>query len=181
MTRNLEIGPGPAPVRGFEGYDANPGHAHRGSASHLPFDDGTFDHVYSAHCIEHVEWNLIEQTFAEWVRVLKPGGRLTVHTVDSAPIMREMLAYEDTGECGLPPEKFMRRANNDRFLAWQGRILNFVRRPRRHEEHRTIFTPRYLRFCFDRAGLVDIQDAGDCLGENKHKPVNMGFTGVKPC
>lgn len=44
----------------------------------LPFDDGTFDEVFSCHVIEHFwPWE-IAGILREWVRILKKGGTFTV-------------------------------------------------------------------------------------------------------
>ena len=48
----------------------------------LPFDDETFDIVVSWHVVEHVE--SVEETLAEWQRVLKPGGLMVLETPDSS-------------------------------------------------------------------------------------------------
>lgn len=42
----------------------------------LPFDDGSFDRVIATHVLEHVPFPHL--AIAEWVRVLKPGGVLSV-------------------------------------------------------------------------------------------------------
>ena len=52
----------------------------------LPFDDGTFDLVYSNFVVEHLERP--PAAFAEWHRVLRPGGSVVVVTSNrSNPLM----------------------------------------------------------------------------------------------
>lgn len=48
----------------------------QGDAQNLPFDDNSFDYIVSRNLV----WNLEqpEQAYSEWLRVLKPGGRLFV-------------------------------------------------------------------------------------------------------
>ena len=54
----------------------------RGHADRLPFDNASLDFVYSSHLLEdYVEWSAI---LGEWVRVLKPGGKLIVLVPDKA-------------------------------------------------------------------------------------------------
>ena len=48
----------------------------------LPFDDGSFDLVYSNFVVEHLA--APERTFLEWRRVLRAGGRLVVVTSNRA-------------------------------------------------------------------------------------------------
>ncbi len=51
----------------------------RGSALDLPFDDGSFDLVWT----EHAQMNIEDKTkfYSEMARVLKPGGRLAFHDI----------------------------------------------------------------------------------------------------
>ena len=43
-----------------------------------PFDDNSVDEVLSVHLIEHLpRWDA-PKAIAEWVRVLKPGGRMVI-------------------------------------------------------------------------------------------------------
>jgi hypothetical protein len=46
--------------------------------------------------------------------------------------------------------------------------------------HRAIITPRYLRRCFERAGLTEIEAVAEPRGAKKHSMVNMGLKGRKP-
>ncbi len=48
----------------------------QGSAENLPFDDNSFDVVYSSHVLEHVSSE--KKTLEEIQRVLKPGGVLVI-------------------------------------------------------------------------------------------------------
>ena len=52
----------------------------------LPFDEDSFDLVYANFVVEHL--NHPERGFAEWRRVLRPGGRLVLLTSNRAsPLM----------------------------------------------------------------------------------------------
>jgi len=52
----------------------------------LPFADDSFDLVYANFVVEHLEHP--ERTFAEWRRVLRPGGHLVLLTSNRAnPLM----------------------------------------------------------------------------------------------
>ena len=182
--RMLEIGPGAERLPGFETLNLIPGPYtdHVSDARKLPFRKGEFDVVYSAHCIEHLEWFEVEGVIAEWARVLVPGGHLEVHTVNSVPLLKAMIEWEETGECSRNPGPWKRELHrDDPFLAAQGRILNYAKRGEAGEswKHRAILTPRYMKQCFERAGLVNIEDAGEPKGLKKHSSINMGFRGQK--
>lgn len=55
----------------------------------LPFDNGTVDTIYSSHFLEHVDD--LEHTLGEFLRVLKPEGRL--HII--VPHFSNPLGYSD--------------------------------------------------------------------------------------
>ena len=86
--RYLHIGCGnvilPKP---FENLDTRQlqGVDHVSQAFPLPFEDGTFDLVYSSHVLEHFTREQTQPVINEWVRVLKPGGilRLSVPSIEN--------------------------------------------------------------------------------------------------
>lgn len=183
--RKLEIGPGAERIPGYETLNAVPGPYtdHVGDAARPPFPPGSFDEVYSSHCIEHIEWFLIEETISRWAALLKPGGILEVHTVDAVPLLRSMLEWEETGETSRSPGTWKRDLHrDDPFLAAQGRIMNYRKKgdAGHYWMHRAILTPRYMRQCFERAGLVDLEAVSTPKGSKSHKTINMGLRGRKP-
>jgi ubiquinone/menaquinone biosynthesis C-methylase UbiE len=182
--RRLEIGPGTAPLAGYEGLDIikRPGVQHVGPAHLPPFKDATFDEVYSSHCIEHVDWWLVAPTIAQWARILKPGGILEIHTVNAAPLMQAMLEWEATGECSRKPGTWKAELHRDHpFLSAQGRIMNYAKKGDGGAHlHRAILTPRYLRECMVDAGLIEIEAVDEPKGRHKHKSINMGLRARKP-
>jgi ubiquinone/menaquinone biosynthesis C-methylase UbiE len=183
-VRRLEIGPGPERLPGYETLNAlrTPFTDHVGDARRPPFQNETFDEVYSSHCIEHIEWFEIEATIKEWVRILKPGGVLEIHTVNAAPIMRAMLEWEETGHTDRKPGAWKREWHKDHpFVAGAGRILCYSKKGDQGVNmHRAILTPRYLRECFEKAGLVEIEEVAEPKGAKKHTAINMGLRGRKP-
>lgn len=48
----------------------------------LPFDDNYADEIYSSNVIEHFTLEEVPKVFEEWLRVLKPGGKMTIITPD---------------------------------------------------------------------------------------------------
>ena len=66
-------------TRQLEGVD------HISEAYPMPFEDDTFDLVYSSHVLEHFKKAETQSIVSEWVRILKPGGiiRLSVPSLES--------------------------------------------------------------------------------------------------
>ncbi len=182
--RRLEIGPGHERLPGFETLNVlrTPITDHVGRAQEPPFKDETFDEVYSSHCIEHVEWFEVEATITEWVRILKPGGLLEVHTLDATPWLEAILEFEETGESLSRTGKWRADLHgHDPYVHAAGRILCYSKKDDGGANiHRAIMTPRYLRRCFERAGLVDLEPVATPRGAKKHTMVNMGLRGRKP-
>lgn len=53
----------------------------------LPFDDNSFDYVYSEHMIEHISWADGQSMLKECRRILKPGGTIRIATPDLAVLL----------------------------------------------------------------------------------------------
>lgn len=62
----------------------------------LPFADGTLDSLRANHVLEHQSWELVERTVTEWVRVVRPGGRIEVAVPDALLLARQWASGEIT-------------------------------------------------------------------------------------
>jgi ubiquinone/menaquinone biosynthesis C-methylase UbiE len=191
--RCLEIGPGKKPIKGFESFNLGEGERTEGKADHvgdarsLTFPNNTFDVVYSSHCIEHIPWYQIEETIKEWARVVKSGGSLEVWTVNGYAISKALVEYEETGVWNGPPitewnnKKVLAMLDNNPYLWASGRILSYPRSGEYDSNlHRAILTPKFLKQCFEKAGLKNIRDmdSSEVRGYD-HGWINMGVCGVK--
>jgi SAM-dependent methyltransferase len=181
--RRLEIGPGRERLPGYETLNVikTPQTDHVGRAQSPPFRPGSFDEVYSSHCIEHVEWFEVEATITAWAGLLKPGGILEVHTVNAAPLMQAMLDIEAGREPSVKAGAWRTDLHRgDPYLWAAGRILCYAKKGDGGANlHRAILTPRYLRHCFEVAGLVEIEEVAEPKGPKKHRSINMGLRGRK--
>jgi predicted SAM-dependent methyltransferase len=80
----------------FENLDTRklPGVDHVSEAHPLPFEDDSFDLLYSSHVLEHFRRFETAEVLREWVRVLKPGGVLRL----SVPSLERLIEiYQKTG------------------------------------------------------------------------------------
>ncbi len=94
-VRKLQIGTGPNPLPGWLNTDLLPDTypEHRDeivfldAARSFPFDQMTFDYVFSEHQIEHIPEPAAHSMIRECFRILRPGGRLRIATPDLAAIL----------------------------------------------------------------------------------------------
>lgn len=110
--RRLEIGPGPYPKggTGWELFDLHPWDDtdpnykwHVGDARDLSrFADNTFDEIYASQVLEHFSHLETWDVLAEWFRVIKPGGYLTLTLPDVLGILEDyknnICDWEETAE-----------------------------------------------------------------------------------
>jgi SAM-dependent methyltransferase len=172
--RRLEIGPGKRALSGFETLDIdktkNPNYwADAGGP--LPIADETFDFVYASHVLEHIPWYQTEGALAEWVRILKSGGKLEVWVPDAAKIAKALLADAEV------PEKWCKYNAERDVCKWAaGRTYAYGPEP---NWHKALFNRRYLRKVLRNAGLVNLYLPGRPWGAD-HGWINLGAGGQKP-
>jgi SAM-dependent methyltransferase len=180
-VRRLEIGPGKRRLPGFETLDLKPGVDHQADASKLlPFDDNTFELIYASHIIEHIPWFETINTLKEWRRVLAPGGKLEIWTIDAAKVAKYLLEYE-SGERSEIPDKWRRFNHEANPFKWaNGRIFAYGASRCDPYWHKALFTPRYLLQCFEEAGFIAsyVMDRSEVRGKD-HGHVNLGVSGRK--
>lgn len=178
--KRLEIGPGADRLPGFETLNISPPATYVGDCRRTRLPSDSFDLVYSSHCIEHVLWFEVEPTIAEWARLVKPGGELEVHTVNGYALMKALVDWEDGG-AGPKAGKWREDLHGgDPFLWGVGRIICYPKKGSGDVNvHRAIITPKFLRRCFERAGLSEIEEVAEPRGAKKHRGINMGLRGRK--
>jgi SAM-dependent methyltransferase len=138
----------------------------------LPVENGTYEHVYASHVLEHVWWWLTVPALRDVHRILKPGGKCEMWVPDGDLILE-----------GWVNRKMMdgwTKHNRERNpMKWvNGRLFTYG--PGVDNWHRAIFDAQYLADCFVEAGFVNVHPADEPTGPDNHKRINMGCVGFKP-
>lgn len=132
-----------------------------------PFADNSVDEILSVHVVEHFwRWE-VRDILKEWVRVLKPGGRMILECPNLESACRHFL--ENT-------ELHSREDQNGQRSMWV-----FYGDPAWKDPymiHRWGYTPDSLATLMKEAGLSDIKQ--EPAQFKLREPRDMRVTGVKP-
>ncbi len=150
--RRIEVGSGFSPRPGYLHVDALPGLPQLDlvATDALPLPDDWADEVLAVHMVEHVPAGRLQDVLRGWRRVLRPGGRLVLHTPNGTALAR---AYLDGGlEARWPVLAAMYgydRAPWDASSA--GALGTFA-------DHRMLFDLPLLQQQLVEAGFTDVAD-----------------------
>jgi SAM-dependent methyltransferase len=61
------------------------------SVTPYPLSDNSVDEILSVHVIEHIERWLIEDMLTEWLRILKPGGKVITEWPDTLKACKKIV------------------------------------------------------------------------------------------
>jgi SAM-dependent methyltransferase len=78
-------------------------------ATELPFEDESFDVVFTSHVIKHLDDGALGRAFAEVRRLLRPHGRFLVWEFKKSPLSAPLFISARTS--GLPPAFILRDAD----------------------------------------------------------------------
>lgn len=95
----LHLGSGKRHWAGWTNIDQDPRADVQADIRTLPYADGVIDRIAAIHVLEHFyAWD-VEGVLAEWFRVLKPGGRLTLELPCMDLVVRHMV---ESYQHGIP-------------------------------------------------------------------------------
>lgn len=151
----LNIGAGERNLPGFIPLDGKQGH----DATRLDYPNGSVDEIYSSHCLEHIHHRSTLATLAEWVRVLKPGGRIRIAVPDFDRVFDE---YQ-SGKMHVEMLKCWLHGSNDVD----------------HDRHRTITTADNLIEMLKRLGIEDIKPFQPEINDCTRLPLSLNISGYK--
>ncbi len=152
----LNLGAGSVAVEGFSSVDIKDGQ----SAYPLPdYATGSVDEIRASHILEHFGEGEVVSVLREWMRVLKPGGRLRIAVPDFDAVVEL-----------YPPNVEARRPLRAAVIGGQTDANDF---------HRSLWTPGKLRDLMTAGGLECIDpwksDVTDCAS----LPISLNLQGFK--
>ncbi len=118
--------------------------------------DGSIEEVRASHILEHFGHREVVDVLKEWVRVLKPGGRLRIAVPDFDWIRQHV---EDQS---LPLESYLMGGQTDE-----------------NDYHKSVYTERKLRDLMRYVGLTDIARWESEIQDCAALPVSLNLQGVK--
>jgi SAM-dependent methyltransferase len=132
-----------------------------------PFADNSADEILSVHVVEHFwRWE-VRDILREWMRVLKPGGRMIVECPNLLSACGTFLQN---------PEQFSREDQNGQRTMWV-----FYGDPAWKDPlmiHRWGYTPESLRQLLAEVGLFEVRQ--EPAQFKLREPRDMRVVGVKP-
>jgi SAM-dependent methyltransferase len=132
-----------------------------------PFADGIAEEILSVHVIEHFwRWEVVD-VLREWVRVLKPGGRMVIECPNLQSACETFLADPDRhAGPGSEGQRSMWVFYGDPY--WRDPLM----------VHRWGYTPKSLAAVMNEAGLVNIRQ--EAAQFKLREPRDMRIVGEKP-
>ena len=132
-----------------------------------PFDDNVADEILSVHVVEHFwRWEVVA-VLKEWVRVLKPGGRMILECPNLKSACETFLANPDLhAGPGLEGQRSMWVFYGD--PSWTDPLM----------VHRWGYTPQSLAAVMQEAGLTGMRQ--ESAQFKLREPRDMRVVGIKP-
>ncbi len=150
----LNLGAGATPLAGFTDIDRKTG----GEVYPLPYPDGSVEEIVASHVLEHFCHRAVRQVLTEWVRVLKPGGKIRL----AVPNFEEVATLYLKG-AAVNVQGYVMGGHNDGD-DWHGCIFD-----------RESLTEEMIECGLERIGPWDTVAAGCAAG-----PHSLNLQGFKP-
>jgi len=152
MKLKLNIGCGPHPLPGYQNIDLYHSAADvKAPADKLPYKDNSVIEILAEHLIEHLTFYEFNKAMAEWHRVLKSGGVLTLECPDLLGLCKQFVNGNEyqrytthNGQWPLIAHFYGHQRGGN-----AGEILGQV--------HKSGYTEEHLRFVLEGLGYTDIQ------------------------
>lgn len=149
----LNLGGGLVPLPGYTNVDRKTGQ----EVYPLVYADGSAHEIRASHVLEHFSHRQVLAVLKEWVRVLKPGGRLAIAVPDFTEIAKQYLAGAK-----LPVESYLMGGHVDE-----------------DDRHGALFDEEQLRDLMRAAGLFGIQRWRSSIQDCAALPISLNLFGYK--
>lgn len=123
------------------------------------YADNSVDEEKASHVLEHFGNREVDNVLREWVRALKPGGRIRIAVPDCEYVCKKLLAGNPESE---PLGSYLMGGQLDD-----------------NDYHRSIFNKERLTNMMEEAGLEKIQPWVSTNGDCSRLPVSLNLEGVK--
>lgn len=134
------------------------GHRHGTEVYPLPYADNSADIIRASHVLEHFPQAQVEAVVRDWVRVLRPGGRLRIAVPDFAEIAKRYLEGEPQPTAGF-------------IMGGQTAPDDF---------HRSMFDRDTLKRTMSAADLVLLRPWETEIPDCAAFPISLNIEGTKP-
>lgn len=187
IDRKLEIGPGEKRIPSFETLNIVNNKLTDyviDSSKQLPFPNNTFTIIYASHVFEHTPWYFNSKILKEWVRILKPKGKIEIWVPDVYKICKAFVNCEDKKTNKYIKENWFKFNEEKDPCVWvNSRIFSYgdgTENLNHPNWHFSVFSYRYLKKLFLCCGLKKIQklNYSNVRGYN-HGWINLGISGEK--
>jgi SAM-dependent methyltransferase len=163
-VRKLQLGAGPAPLDGWLNSDLRPrreADIFLDASEPFPFEDGTFDYLFSEHFIHFLEYPGAKKSLQECWRVLKPGGKIRIA---EANLWSFIKLCKDGGQRELDHVRWY----IENIAPWaDGCAGGFVINNALKDE-RFLFDPETLRMALEKAGFTDVTQHAVGESQDEH-------------
>jgi predicted SAM-dependent methyltransferase len=163
----LNIGAGATSLPGFIPIDRKNGT----EATRLDYADDTVDEVYASHVLEHFGFGEIQTVLEEWVRVLKPGGRIRIAVPDFDYIAKRWVETSGNGRDTHEPDKFTESQMLRRY-AMGGQIDE-------NDFHKSAFDEQGLTTLMRHVGIRGVKRWDSEIQDCASLPVSLNLEGTK--
>ncbi len=147
----LNIGAGDTNLEGWTPIDRKFG----SEAYPLDYADDSVDEIRASHILEHFSFAEANRALADWVRVLKPGGRIRI-------------AVPDVDKC------LSSRSDPNRLFYLMGGQTDS------NDFHKSAYDADRLTAMLQGCGLVDVQPWESANTDCASLPISLNLEGIKP-
>lgn len=181
--RFLEIGPGNNRIPDYETVNAVKSkvtdYICDCSKEPLPFDNDSFDSIYSSHFLEHIEWFKVNDILAEMFRCIKPGGFVEIWVPDGLKVAQTIVDTE-SGKLTQSPDGWTHKTNPENNLyIWSNARMFWGANPTYPSNHKSFYTFKFLKELLEKTGFTNIQELDLTEAKNTHGWINLGVRAYK--